>query len=500
MFPLYNIFGFGGYDMFRSTRQNRPASGERAIVEGMDGDGGLFVPKVLPALSLDELYSLDYRGLSSRILGAYFPGFAEEKIKRIVSEAYDGRFAVPEVVNLREAGGVYFLELFHGPTLAFKDIALSVLPSLYMESKKKMGSDKGTLFLTATSGDTGSAALAAFSGMPEVASVVLYPENGVGSIQECQMLRYSEGRSLAVAYDGDFDAIQGFVKRVMTDKDILGRDIDLASANSINIGRLIPQVAYYFYAYARLVSDGAIKAGEKINFVVPTGNFGNVFAGYFARRMGLPVGRLICALNRNRSLGKLFKTGRFRRRKRLIKTITPAMDILVPSNLERLLYYAAGEESEAVLELTRSLRTRGAFRIPGPALAGMNGFASYWASEKDTLSAINYVYSRHGYLIDPHTAVGYHAYLQYKSRARDKTKTVILATAHPFKFPATVLKALGKDCDDEFLGLEVLSGITGIETSASLTGLEKYRARKSVWTADSAESKLKARLKACGLR
>ena len=375
MFPLYNIFGFGGYDMFRARAKTAPQA-EAGNRRGMDGDGGLFVQSFPPCLD----------SFIPWITGVFRPESWERisqvcrgENKRIVSEAYDGRFAVPEVVNLRKAGGVYFLELFHGPTLAFKDIALSVLPSLYMESKKKMGSDKGTLFLTATSGDTGSAALAAFSGMPEVASVVLYPENGVGSIQECQMLRYSEGRSLAVAYDGDFDAIQGFVKRVMTDKDILGRDIDLASANSINIGRLIPQVAYYFYAYAQLVSDGAIKAGEKINFVVPTGNFGNVFAGYFARRMGLPVGRLICALNRNRSLGKLFKTGRFRRRKRLIKTITPAMDILVRQIWNG--FVLRGGKRARLFGTTRSLG-RGRFRIPGPALAGMNGFASYWATRR----------------------------------------------------------------------------------------------------------------------
>ncbi|MDD4388606.1 MAG: threonine synthase [Bacilli bacterium] len=487
--------------MYLSTRGDKVIGDAWAIVKGMADDGGLFVPAAIPVLSLERMQKLNYYQLASSIIGEFLNDFSFSEIKEIIENSYRNRFNTSDIVCVNKVGNIFVLELFHGPTLAFKDIALSLLPYIFVMSKNKIQNKKKTVILTATSGDTGSAALSGFRGVDLTVPVVFYPKNGTSVIQEYQMLSYADSGAIVVALDGDFDAAQRLVKAIFADKSFQNQNFELSTANSINIGRILPQIVYYFYAYFELINIGAIKSGEKINFVVPTGNFGNIFAGYLAKRMGLPINRLICACNQNNVLYDFFKSGRYNRNRQLFKTISPSMDILVSSNLERLLYYASDEDSVIITNLMQSLHLNGWFKVTAEIYQNLVDFTAYYVSERETLDTISQVYSEFNYLIDPHTAVAYDAYVKHCNITQNYPKTVILATAHPFKFPTTVLKALGKESgDNEFENLYLLSKYTKKKIPKSIMDLEKYQSRKNVWLINAAKDNLKERLKECGLQ
>ena len=350
---------------------------------------------------------------------------------------------------MKNIGDNYFLELFHGPTLAFKDQALVLLPRLMKLSKEKLGKKDNITILTATSGDTGGAALNGFKNIDGISILVLYPNGGVSPVQEAQMLSFRGKNSDAIALTGNFDDCQNFVKEFFKKH----KDLNLSSANSINIARLAPQVVYYFYSYVYLLRNGKIKDGEKINFDVPTGNFGNIFAGFYAKNMGLPINTLICASNKNCVLTDYFISGHYNKNREFFKTNSPSMDILISSNLERFLYYANNEDTNKVKELMDSLVSRGEYNFSNP----YGDIYAYSCDEKRTLDLIKDMYNRHKYIIDPHTAVAYDAYLKYRSQTKDSTVTVVVSTASPFKFPQTVLEAFKMDEEDPFKAVYVLS-------------------------------------------
>lgn len=424
--------------MFHSTRGKELVTSSEAILNGLAPDGGLYVIDKLPQLDYHDFLNDNYITLASKILKAFFPEFDYDDIYNEISDAYSS-FDIKEVVDLKKCGNAYFLELFHGPTLAFKDLALVVLPRLMKLSKKKLGVNKNITILTATSGDTGGAALNGFKNIDGISIVVLYPDGGVSMVQEAQMCSFKSNTAKVIAVEGNFDDCQSFVKNFF-DKH---KDLNLSSANSINIARLIPQVVYYFYSYVELVRRGEIQAGEEINFDVPTGNFGNIFAGFYAKNMGLPINNLICASNKNSVLTDFFNTGIYNKNRKFYKTNSPSMDILISSNLERLIYYGTNEDTSKTKMLMNELKTKGVYDFKNP----FDFFKSYSTDEKKTLEVIKDVYDKYKYVIDPHTSVAYNAYLEYVKNNDDLKKTVVISTASPFKFPQAVLSAFGDNCD-----------------------------------------------------
>lgn len=424
--------------MFHSTRGKELVTSSEAILNGLAPDGGLYVIDKLPQLDYHDFLNDNYITLASKILKAFFPEFDYDDIYNEISDAYSS-FDIKDVVDLKKCGNAYFLELFHGPTLAFKDLALVVLPRLMKLSKKKMGVNKNITILTATSGDTGGAALNGFKNIDGISIVVLYPDGGVSMVQEAQMCSFKSNTAKVIAVEGNFDDCQSFVKNFF-DKH---KDLNLSSANSINIARLIPQVVYYFYSYVELVRRGEIQAGEEINFDVPTGNFGNIFAGFYAKNMGLPINNLICASNKNSVLTDFFNTGIYNKNRKFYKTNSPSMDILISSNLERLIYYGTNEDTSKTKMLMNDLKTKGVYDFKNP----FDFFKSYSTDEKKTLEVIKDVYDKYKYVIDPHTSVAYNAYLEYVKNNDDLKKTVVISTASPFKFPQAVLSAFGDNCD-----------------------------------------------------
>ena len=478
--------------MYTSTRSqiNIPASS--AIINGLAKDGGLYVLKSLNELkkiNTSELIGKSYNEVAFIILKEYLNDFEEEDIKKIISQAYDNTFACDNVVNLKKCNDAYFLELFHGPTMAFKDVALSILPLLLKQSKKIQNDNRKTVILTATSGDTGSAALSGFSKDGNAGMVVLYPTCGVSLVQERQMQSFRSKNMIPAALVGNFDDAQSLVKKVFSDEKVkqmcLENDINLSSANSINIGRLIPQIVYYFYSYVDLLSKGEIKEGEKVNFVVPTGNFGNILACYMAKAMGVPVNKIICASNANSVLTDFFKKHVYDKNREFYKTNSPSMDILISSNLERLLYYIS-EDNDLVKNLMNDLNNKGIYNVPEVITNGLKDFESYSSSEEETLEAIYKVYNENNYLIDTHTAVAYSVYKKYAKEYKDETKTIIASTAHPFKFPKAVALALGMDnSEDEFTLIDKLSEKTKVKIPSQIEKL-KQEFIKEVWTKDQA--------------
>lgn len=424
--------------MFHSTRGKELVTSSEAILNGLAPDGGLYVIDKLPQLDYHDFLNDNYITLASKILKAFFPEFDYDDIYNEISDAYSS-FDIKEVVDLKKCGNAYFLELFHGPTLAFKDLALVVLPRLMKLSKKKLGVNKNITILTATSGDTGGAALNGFKNIDGISIVVLYPDGGVSMVQEAQMCSFKSNTAKVIAVEGNFDDCQSFVKNFF-DKH---KDLNLSSANSINIARLIPQVVYYFYSYVELVRRGEIQAGEEINFDVPTGNFGNIFAGFYAKNMGLPINNLICASNKNSVLTDFFNTGIYNKNRKFYKTNSPSMDILISSNLERLIYYGTNEDTSKTKMLMNELKTKGVYDFKNP----FDFFKSYSTDEKKTLEVIKDVYDKYKYVIDPHTSVAYNAYLEYVKNNDDLKKTVVISTASPFKFPQAVLSSFGDNCD-----------------------------------------------------
>ena len=457
---------------YHSTRndQNFVDSAE-AVLEGLAPDGGLYMPQQIPALDWVNLLQGSSQEISCAILSALLPDIPN--MPRLVANAYTGKFETEDLTPSVSVGDSTVLELFRGPTSAFKDVALSMLPQLLTAAKREKGVAEDIMILTATSGDTGKAALVGFRDVPGVRICVFYPDGGVSKVQRAQMVT-QEGNNVAVcAVRGNFDDAQTGVKQIFTAFQGKKLPFRLSSANSINIGRLAPQVMYYFRAYKDLLASGKIKLGDKVNFSVPTGNFGDILAGYLAKKMGLPVGTLICASNANNVLTDFIRTGTYDRRRPLLKTTSPSMDILVSSNLERLLYLLSGD-TKLVASLMKQLKEEGAYTVPDALKAAIQ--KEFWAAYCDDARAaeiIGRVYREQHYLCDPHTASGFAAAEDYRNETGDLTPMVILSTASPYKFPAAVLSAIGGDTGgDEFEQMERLQQMTGVPIPAPLASLK----------------------------
>lgn len=461
---------------FSTRNKENLVTASQAILRGIADDGGLYVPENIPLLPpLESLSEMDYRELAFDTLRLYLTDYTDDEILSAVNGAYDDKFETPEIVPIKEAGGAYFLELFRGPTLAFKDMALTMLPYLLKTALSKQGEKREVVILTATSGDTGKAALEGFKDVDGTRVIVFFPENGVSQIQRLQMLTQRGRNTNVAAVKGSFDDAQGGVKEIFNDTEFNALLQDngymLSSANSINIGRLLPQVVYYVYGYMRLAEKGKIVIGDKINIVVPTGNFGNILAAYYAMRMGLPVGRLICASNDNRVLTDFFKEGGYDRRRKLMLTSSPSMDILVSSNLERYLFHISGGDTAITAQKMKELESKGFYDWDldklGPIHSGM-------ANEDQVSSAIKSIQVSDDYIIDPHTAVAYSVYNSYKKETGDETCTLIASTASPFKFSEKVMDSLGEDLGkDEFRTMERLSELMHESIPTRMSELEK---------------------------
>lgn len=468
---------------FRSTRSEKEmVLASEAIIKGIASDGGLYVPESFPKFekSLLELSSFDYRELSFYILKKFFTDIEWADLKACIGKAYDEKFDNPLIVPLVEKKGFFFMELYHGPTLSFKDMALSILPHLLQVSTLKRGIKKEIVILTATSGDTGKAALEAFSNVEGTIIIAFYPKGGVSKIQERQMITQEGKNTFVIGVEGNFDDAQQGVKEIFSDQEIprvLGDRYIFSSANSINIGRLFPQLIYYFYSYLNLLKTGNIKEGENINVVVPTGNFGNILASYYAKRIGLPINKLICSSNENNVLYYFIRSGVYDMRRNLKVSLSPSMDILVSSNLERLLYELCHHDPGIVRNLTEKLKREGKYEVLPWMKEGLKDFYSGFATDAQTLEAIGDAYRNLGYLIDPHTAVAYYVYKNYVQDTKDNTKTIIASTASPFKFPTTVLKAIGGKVDsgDEFSNLERLAEISSLPVPKNINDLSKKK-------------------------
>ena len=438
--------------MYKSTRSDSaPITASRAILRGFPQDGGLYVPTAVPALEtgLAELAQMDYCGVAYEVMRLLLTDYTEEELKKCIRSAYDSKFDTPQIAPLKKSGDAWYLELFHGPTIAFKDMALSILPHLMTTAAAKNGSGDEIVILTATSGDTGKAALEGFAGVEGTKIMVFYPKNGVSSIQERQMVTTAGSNTRVIGINGNFDDAQTSVKKLFTDKalaeEMAAKGMQFSSANSINIGRLTPQIVYYVYAYTRLLADGVIAEGDPVNFVVPTGNFGNILAAYYAKRMGLPVGKLICASNSNKVLFDFFATGEYDRNREFVLTSSPSMDILISSNLERLIYHICGDDAAKCAQFMRDLSEKGKYSITEDMRSRLSDFVSGYASEEETAAEIRKVYENDGYVIDPHTAVASSVYRRYREETGDTRPAVIDSTASPFKFEGSVMKALGRD-------------------------------------------------------
>ena len=472
---------------YHSTRALAPTyTAKQAIRRGIAADGGLFVSDELgdTAIDIETLADKDYFELAREVLGALLPDYTADEIVACVDEAYRGTFASDEVTPLvplkkaPNADGVptFVLELFGGPTSAFKDVALQMLPRLMARTGTGETADEKIMIVTATSGDTGKAALAGFADAPGCGITVFYPEGKVSRVQELQMSTQEGGNVAVCGVRGNFDDAQSAVKRIFADTELAKRLADagvvLSSANSINVGRLVPQVVYYFAAYAQLLRAGAIQAGDAVEFCVPTGNFGDILAGYYARRMGLPVSRLVVASDKNNVLFDFLTTGVYDRERPFFTTTSPSMDILISSNLERLLYFAANGDCGLVSSLMASLNESGSYTVPADVLARIQEvFGCGWADEDQVAAAIKSCWDANGYVIDPHTACGYHV-LQELPAAPKTAARVLLSTASPYKFPRAVAGALGLFCPpDDFACMKVLEKATGTTAPAQLANL-----------------------------
>ncbi len=440
--------------LYSSTRsKSAPVKASEAILKGLAEDGGLFVPDHIPALdkSLEELSQMDYRQVAYEVMKLFLTDFTEEELKDCIHKAYDSKFDTELIAPLAEAEGAYYLELFHGATIAFKDMALSILPHLMITSARKNHIENEIVILTATSGDTGKAALAGFADVKGTRIIVFYPKNGVSPIQEKQMVTQKGANTLVVGIHGNFDDAQTGVKKIFSDKELAkeleGKGFQFSSANSINIGRLVPQICYYVYAYAALLKEGKIRAGEKINVAVPTGNFGNILAAFYAKNMGLPIGRLICASNENKVLYDFFSTGTYDRNREFVLTSSPSMDILISSNLERLIYRIAGNDADKNRELMNALTREGKYAVTEEMKEALADFYGAYADEEETFGEIRRLYDACGYVIDTHTAVASAVYQKYVKATGDQTKTIIASTASPFKFTRSVMNAIDAKYD-----------------------------------------------------
>ena len=473
--------------MYRSTRsEGKTVTASQAILKGLAEDGGLFVPTSIPSLdkSFAEIAKLNYQETAYEVMKKFFTDFTEEELKNCITKAYDDKFDTKEIAPLVEKDGTYYLELFHGATIAFKDMALSILPHLLTTSAKKNHITNEIVILTATSGDTGKAALAGFADVEGTSIIVFYPKNGVSRIQERQMVTQKGKNTKVVGITGNFDDAQSGVKAMFNNKELAKtmaeKGYQFSSANSINIGRLVPQVVYYVYSYTRLLGQGVVKEGEPVNFVVPTGNFGNILAAYYAQNMGVPVGKLICASNENKVLFDFFETGVYDKNRDFILTTSPSMDILISSNLERLIYRIAGEDAVKNAALMKELNTTGKYEITPEMKEKLADFYGNYASEKETADTIRDLYEKTGYIIDTHTAVAASVYHKYKKDTNDtETKTVIASTASPFKFSRSVMDAIDPKYDSlsEFELVDELSKIGNVKIPQAIEEIRSAEVR-----------------------
>ena len=458
--------------LYKSTRDaEKTVTASQAILKGLADDGGLFVPVSIPKLpvSLGELKEMTYQEIAYTVMKEFLTDFTEEELKSCIAKAYDSKFDTEEIAPLAKVEDAYYLELFHGATIAFKDMALSILPHLLTTSAKKNQVKNEIVILTATSGDTGKAALAGFADVEGTKIIVFYPKNGVSHVQELQMVTQKGDNTSVVAIHGNFDNAQSGVKAMFENKE-LGKELNEAgyqfsSANSINIGRLVPQVVYYVYAYAKLLQNEEIAEDEEINVVVPTGNFGNILAAYYAKNMGIPIAKLICASNENKVLYDFFQTGTYDRNREFVLTTSPSMDILISSNLERLIYKISGEDARKDTDLMTELKTKGSYAITGEMKANLADFAAGYATEEQVAKTIHDIYEDTGYVMDTHTAVAATVYKAYREDSKDDRKTVIASTASPYKFAGSVMSAIDPKYkgQDDFKLIEELQKVSGTE-------------------------------------
>ena len=469
--------------LYKSTRNSdKTVTASQAILKGLADDGGLFVPVSVPKLdvTMDELKDMSYQETAYAVMKQFFTDFTEEELKHCINSAYDSKFDTEVIAPLVKVGDTYHLELFHGATIAFKDMALSILPHLMITSARKNQVKNDIVILTATSGDTGKAALAGFADVPGTKIIVFYPKGGVSHVQELQMVTQKGENTSVVAIHGNFDNAQSGVKAIFEDKELAAeldaKGYQFSSANSINIGRLVPQVVYYVYAYAKLLENEEIQAGEEINVTVPTGNFGNILAAYYAKQMGVPIAKLICASNENKVLFDFFRTGVYDRNRDFILTTSPSMDILISSNLERLIYRIAGNSEAADRELMQDLAKDGKYEITDAMKKELADFYGNYASEQETADAIAKLYSDTGYVIDTHTAVAAAVYGKYREETYDETKTVIASTASPYKFTSSVLAAIAPEYD-------TLPVLEQVDKLSALANTEIPRAIEEIRTA-----------------
>lgn len=466
---------------YKSTRGSiYTKTAPEAIIAGLAEDKGLYVPYSFPQLpfKIEDMQGKTYKEIAFQVMKAFFPDYTDTEMKHCVDGAYDGKFEAEDVVPLVDAADTHFLELYHGRTAAFKDMALSILPYLLTTAIKKEKEDHKICILTATSGDTGKAALEGFADVEGTEIIVFYPNEGVSEVQERQMVSQEGANTHVFAINGNFDNAQSGVKAIFNDdkiaEELAAKGVKLSSANSINIGRLVPQVAYYVYAYIKLVERGAIKNGEPMNVVVPTGNFGNILAAYYAYKMGIPVNRFICASNENKVLTDFINTGVYDIRREFHLTNSPSMDILISSNLERLLYHLSGDDGEQIKARMEDLDGKKVYEVSDKIKEGLKVFYGGFATVEETNETIGKVYKEAGYLMDTHTAVAYKVYEDYKNATGDKIPAVIASTASPYKFADSVAKAIGlAECKDGFEYVREVNEATGVPVPSGLKDLDK---------------------------
>ena len=468
--------------VYASTRDAQErVTASQAILRGLANDGGLFVPTQIPALDvpMEELGKMSYQETAYEVMKRFLTDFTEEELKHCINSAYDSKFDTEEIAPLVEADGAYYRELFHGSTIAFKDMALSILPYLLTTAAKKNHVKNEIVILTATSGDTGKAALAGFADVPGTKIIVFYPKSGVSPIQEKQMVTQKGDNTYVIGIKGNFDDAQTGVKKMFSNKELAkvmnDNGFQFSSANSINIGRLVPQVVYYVKAYADLLKQGALKAGEPMNVVVPTGNFGNILASYYAKQMGIPIGKFVCASNKNKVLFDFFETGKYDRNREFYVTTSPSMDILISSNLERMIYRIAGNDAKQCAKFMAALTKDGEYVITDAMKAELSEFFGAFGSEEETAVKIKEVYDKEGYVMDTHTAVAAVAYDKYKAATGDdKTPTVIASTASPYKFTRSVMDAIDPayDAEDDF---ELVDELNKVSKTAIPKAIEEIR-------------------------
>ena len=468
--------------VYHSTRiSEETATASEAILKGLTSDGGLFVPDSIPKLnvSLEDLTKMSYQEIAYAVMKEFLTDFTEEELKTCINNAYDSKFDTEEIAVTKKVDGAYYLELFHGATIAFKDMALSILPHLLVTSARKNNVKNEIVILTATSGDTGKAALAGFADVPGTKIIVFYPKAGVSPIQEKQMVTQKGDNTYVIGIKGNFDDAQTGVKKMFSNKELAkvmnDNGFQFSSANSINIGRLVPQVVYYVKAYADLLKQGALKAGEPMNVVVPTGNFGNILASYYAKQMGIPIGKFVCASNKNKVLFDFFETGKYDRNREFYVTTSPSMDILISSNLERMIYRIAGNDAKQCAKFMAALTKDGEYVITDAMKAELSEFFGAFGSEEETAVKIKEVYDKEGYVMDTHTAVAAVAYDKYKAATGDdKTPTVIASTASPYKFTRSVMDAIDPafDAEDDF---ELVDELNKVSKTAIPKAIEEIR-------------------------